>query len=93
MDCYVGWTCQKLKNVSWYGHHFIKWPLQMILRMVLRITDLSSINMDQQSYENKPSNMSVKTATIIVTMLPVMVLYPFLQKYFIKGIMIGSIKG
>ena len=36
---------------------------------------------------------SMKYAVIIVSTLPIMCLYPFMQKYFVKGIMIGSIKG
>jgi putative aldouronate transport system permease protein len=36
---------------------------------------------------------SVKMATIIVSVAPIILIYPFLQRYFIKGIMIGSLKG
>jgi len=37
--------------------------------------------------------MNLKYSVIIVTILPIVCIYPFLQKYFIKGIMVGSIKG
>jgi putative aldouronate transport system permease protein len=36
---------------------------------------------------------SVQAATLIISMIPVLIAYPFIQKYFIKGIMIGAIKG
>jgi putative aldouronate transport system permease protein len=36
---------------------------------------------------------AVKSATIMVATLPILMVYPFLQKYFVKGIMIGSLKG
>ena len=36
---------------------------------------------------------AIKCATIVVSTLPIMVVYPFVQKYFIKGIMVGSLKG
>jgi putative aldouronate transport system permease protein len=36
---------------------------------------------------------SVRLATIVVAILPIMAVYPFLQKYFVKGVMIGAIKG
>ena len=39
------------------------------------------------------TSMSVQLATMVVTVVPIMAVYPFLQKYFVKGVMIGSIKG
>ena len=36
---------------------------------------------------------TIKYATIIISTLPILVLYPFLQKYFVKGVMIGAVKG
>ena len=39
------------------------------------------------------SSEGVRSATIIASTLPILVVYPFIQKYFIKGIMIGSVKG
>ena len=41
---------------------------------------------------NMPSE-TVRMATVILAMLPILVVYPFLQKYFVKGVMVGSIKG
>ena len=40
----------------------------------------------------KPSSETIKLATMIVTIAPILVIYPFLQKYFIKGVMIGAVK-
>lgn len=39
------------------------------------------------------TSQSIKLATMVVTTLPIVLVYPFLQKYFVKGLMIGSIKG
>ncbi|MDR0450648.1 MAG: carbohydrate ABC transporter permease, partial [Treponema sp.] len=36
---------------------------------------------------------SIKYATIIVSTIPILIVYPFLQKYFVKGVMLGAIKG
>lgn len=68
-----------------------KWPLQVILRsIVLQGTSLDTEYAGGQSevYED-----SLKFATIIVSVVPIVCVYPFLQKYFVKGVMIGSIKG
>lgn len=69
-----------------------KWPLQMFLREVL-------INNSQKSLENgvKASAMALQTlvkyAIIVIATLPILCIYPFVQRYFVKGIMIGSVKG
>ncbi|MNY78337.1 hypothetical protein D3C86_2185430 [compost metagenome] len=39
------------------------------------------------------TSQSVKLATMVITTVPIVIVYPFLQKYFVKGMMIGSIKG
>lgn len=68
------------------------WPIQMFLREVL-------INNSQKSLEAgaKASAMElqilVKYAIIIVATLPILCIYPFVQKYFVKGVLIGSVKG
>ncbi|MEF2243659.1 MULTISPECIES: carbohydrate ABC transporter permease [unclassified Paenibacillus] len=68
-----------------------KWPLQLVLRSIISTTtvDMSSagITIDRNIFSD-----GVKMAAIFITMAPIMVLYPFLQKYFMKGIMIGSEK-
>lgn len=67
-------------------------PLQMILRKVLIQFDANS--MMKNGIEKKTIiGMSVRYAVIIVSTLPILCVYPFLQKYFVKGVMIGAIKG
>ena len=68
-------------------------PLQIYLREVL-VNFNTQIATQAQSIlsQNKVFIQSVQMATIVVTMLPILCLYPFLQKYFVTGIMIGSIK-
>ena len=72
-----------------------KYPLQLVLREILINNDtrsmlqISSVGQSQQeSYR-----LLVKYCTIIVGTVPILVLYPFLQKYFVKGIMVGGVKG
>ena len=68
------------------------YPVQMILRKIL--IGLDSNKMTGQAYERKDLiSMGVRYATIIVTTVPILCIYPFLQKYFVTGVMIGSVKG
>lgn len=72
-------------------------PLQLILRRIL-ILEQASANMmegggDEYAAEQFKLKELIKYAVIVVSSLPVLVLYPFLQKYFVQGVMIGSIKG
>ena len=72
-------------------------PLQLILRRILILEQASSNMMegggDEYAAEQFKLKELIKYAVIVVSSLPVLVLYPFLQKYFAQGVMIGSIKG
>lgn len=68
------------------------YPLQLVLREILigNNTDKMTINV---SASNKSQvGLTIKYATIIVATVPILLLYPYLQKYFVKGVMIGAIK-
>jgi putative aldouronate transport system permease protein len=71
--------------------------LQPIQTFLYRIVALSGSNQIASVVPNnihrEVTSQSVKLATMIVTTAPIVVVYPFLQKYFVKGFMIGSIKG
>ncbi len=74
-----------------------KWPLQVVLRTI--IIDQSMMGMGSATAQTQdvtklvvtPEN--IKAATVIFAIVPVLAVYPFLQKYFVKGILLGSIKG
>ncbi len=69
-------------------------PLQIILRRILIENQSSEMMGDLNSAQEKAKQAElVKYGLVIVASLPMMVLYPFLQKYFVKGMMIGSVKG
>ena len=70
-------------------------PLQLVLRGILIQNQMESeMIKDQDLLAHRQSLAEIiKYALIIVASLPVLILYPFLQKYFVKGIMIGAIKG
>lgn len=68
-------------------------PLQMVLRRIL-ITMQQNVEMNQEEadYYAKLANM-IKYAAIVVASVPLLIIYPFIQKYFEKGVMMGSVKG
>jgi putative aldouronate transport system permease protein len=71
-------------------------PLQMLLRAVIAniqfLQTMDSSPMMQQMMSNIPGD-GVRMALVIITTGPIILLYPFVQKYFVKGIMLGSVKG
>lgn len=70
-----------------------KSPLQIFLREILMAQESNDIGDGELAGEYKRMVQVVKYAVIVVATLPIVCLYPFLQKYFVKGVMIGSVKG
>ncbi len=71
-----------------------KWPLQVLLRELIIMANGSAGDMNNLDPEFvKPPEQSVKMAVIVVSTVPIMCVYPFLQKYFVKGVMVGALKG
>jgi putative aldouronate transport system permease protein len=69
-------------------------PLQLVLREIVQSVDLSFVAGGGADFSMSDTTIqSVRLATIVVAILPIMAVYPFLQKYFVKGVMIGAIKG
>ncbi|OBR68212.1 ABC transporter permease [Paenibacillus oryzae] len=69
-----------------------KYPVQVILRQVIILTN-GSIG-DTTEIENVPYyGNSIKMAVIVIATVPIMLVYPFLQKHFAKGVLLGSVKG
>ena len=65
------------------------YPLQMFLRELL----ITSVTAQQDAGAVDLTTELVKYSTTVVSTLPILCLYPFLQKYFVKGVMLGSVKG
>ncbi len=71
-----------------------KWPLQVILREIIVLAEASAGDMSAMDPEFvQPPSQSIKMAVIVVSTVPIMCVYPFLQKYFVKGVMVGALKG
>ncbi|SER28741.1 carbohydrate ABC transporter membrane protein 2, CUT1 family (TC 3.A.1.1.-) [Gracilibacillus ureilyticus] len=69
-----------------------KWPVQVLLRQIVVLA--SGMNYDSESFTDvPPPETTIKMATIVVATVPVLLVYPFLQKYFAKGALLGSVKG
>ena len=70
-------------------------PLQLILREILIQNDTSSMvtAMDVGAGDSSFVSETVKYAVIIVSVVPILCVYPFIQKYFTKGVMVGAVKG
>jgi putative aldouronate transport system permease protein len=70
-----------------------RWPLQLILRNIVM---LSAGRIDDAAFDPnlvQPPTESVRNAVIVFATVPILLVYPFLQKHFTKGVMIGAIKG
>ena len=68
--------------------------MQIYLRKLFITNDSDALRqMMNQSGGRAQVQETLKSAVLMVTMAPIIVLYPFLQKHFIKGIMVGSLKG
>ena len=66
-----------------------KWPLQVVLRNIIDMV-ANDLNRGGEVFMN-PENF--KMATIVITVFPIICVYPFLQKHFTQGVMMGSVKG
>lgn len=80
-------------NASIYLRDNDKLPIQNVMRSIL-IANSNILN--SAAAENDQVNQfaeSIKYSTIVITTLPILCIYPFLQKYFVKGVMVGAVKG
>jgi putative aldouronate transport system permease protein len=70
-----------------------KYPLQTYLQNVITMPDFSLFDPMQMELMKKISNKTFRAAQIMIVTLPILVTYPLLQKYFISGMTLGSLKG
>ncbi|WP_179232633.1 carbohydrate ABC transporter permease [Paenibacillus rigui] len=80
-------------NALIYINDAKKWPMQVLLRQIIL---LASGSLDMSTMDPtyvKPPDQSIKMAVIVVGTLPILLVYPFLQKHFAKGVLMGAVKG
>jgi putative aldouronate transport system permease protein len=89
-----------------YGvHHWNSWfpamifirkrelfPLQLILREILIQNALADMFSEVATMDDEPVGETIQYATVVVATVPILCVYPFLQRYFVKGVMIGALK-
>jgi len=68
-----------------------KWPLSTLLQTIVVTEDFSKINLRPEDVK-LISNSTVKASQIFIGALPILLVYPFLQKYFVKGMVLGAVK-
>lgn len=69
------------------------WTVQVFLRQIIQSVQAMDLVEPGATIENLPQAESIQMATIVVASVPIICVYPFLQKYFVKGVMVGSLKG
>ena len=71
-----------------------KYTVQIMLRnIVLKASAISDIMMDYYDSNGAPPDKAVKMATTVIATVPILIVYPFVQKFFTKGVMVGAVKG
>ncbi|MEV0091396.1 carbohydrate ABC transporter permease [Streptomyces sp. NPDC050738] len=78
-------------NAMLYLNDTGKWPIQLVLRTY--VVQSKQLNADQLGIAHMPPQQSISMAVVMLALLPILALYPFLQKYFTKGVLTGAIKG
>lgn len=78
-------------NALMYINDFQKWPLQVVLQNMLVDPASATGNIDFRSDKQMPTE-TLKMAAVVIATVPIMLVYPFLQKHFAKGAMVGSVK-
>ena len=84
-------------NAMLYLQSDTKYPLQLIIRQIIMqnqmAAELAAMGDTSMMTENTTNTESLKYATLFLSIVPMLAVYPFIQKYFVKGVMVGSVKG
>ncbi|MFB9660401.1 carbohydrate ABC transporter permease [Glycomyces mayteni] len=80
-------------NAVLYINDTAKWPLQLVLRTY--VVDNTSLGVDGTELAGTamPASQSIQMAILVVSLVPIALVYPFLQRHFAKGVLIGAVKG
>lgn len=78
-------------NAILYISDDTKWPAQVVLRQIVLVA--SGMQNESSAVDVVPPAQTIKMAVIAITTIPMLILYPFVQRFFVKGAMVGSVKG
>ena len=79
-------------NASLYIKDRNLYPLQLVLREILILGETSTMDIDSTMADKAMLSETLKYAVIVVSTVPILCVYPFIQKYFVKGVMVGAVK-
>lgn len=88
----VGWWNSYFSNMLYINTPRLT-TLQVQLRELLNLRDTNIFSIVQTDERLRMAEESIKASSIVIATVPILLVYPFLQRYFVKGVMIGSIKG
>lgn len=78
-------------NAILYINDSVKWPIQVLLRQIVIVS--SGMQAEGTSVDIVPPAQTIKMAVIVVATVPMLMAYPFVQKHFTKGALLGAVKG
>jgi putative aldouronate transport system permease protein len=79
-------------NAMIYLNNRATWPLQLVLREILILNETGAMMEGTVTIDKQPIAENIKYATIVAATIPILCVYPMVQKYFVKGVMIGAVK-
>ncbi|GGS82211.1 ABC transporter permease [Planobispora rosea] len=82
-------------NAILYLNDNAKWPLQLVMRQYVQQGQSLTLGaaVDTSSGGALPPNLAIQMAIVVLALLPVLFIYPFVQRHFTKGVIIGAVKG
>lgn len=90
---YAVWHWNSFFPALIYLDDRLLYPMQLVLRNIVLGSDAGASGALSIGSDSAVMGQNIKYAVIFITVLPVLIVYPFAQKYFVKGVMVGSIKG
>jgi putative aldouronate transport system permease protein len=80
-------------NAILYLNDAAKWPVQVLVRQIVILAQGSIGDSTEMDHDAIIQPQSIRMAVVVISTIPIMLVYPFLQKHFAKGVLLGSVKG